>query len=197
MGIFTVIDGAQALGNVKVDLADIGCDAYVGCFHKWILAPSGNGFLYLRKEIAPSISTTIASSQWNNHDDEGFRFTQRGTGSLTLMHGLETALDFHNEIGHEKILGRVKYLGKYLRDELRKIPKAKIYSPEDEDMCSAITVYNIDGWTGQKLQELFWNRDRLRPRASSDIHGLRQSTHIYNSIGEIDRCLKIIREIAV
>ncbi len=197
MGIFTVIDGAQALGHVPVDLTDIGCDAYVGCFHKWILAPSGNGFLYLRKEIAPSISTIIASSQWNNHEDEGFRFTQRGTGSLTVMHGLETALDFHNEIGHEKILERVKFLGKYLRDELRKIPKAKIYSPEDEDMCSAITVYNIDGWTGQKLMDLFWNRDRLRPRASSDIHGLRQSTHIYNSIEEIDRCLKIIREIAV
>lgn len=197
LGIFTVIDGAQALGHVPLDLTDLGCDAYVGCFHKWILAPSGNGFLYLRKEIAPSISTTIASSQWNNHDDDGFRFTQRGTGSLTVMHGLETALDFHNEIGHEKILERIKFLGNYLRDELRKIPKVKIYSPEDENMCAAITVYNIEGWTGQKLQELFWNRDRLRPRANSDVYGLRQSTHIYNSIAEIDRCLKIIREIAV
>jgi selenocysteine lyase/cysteine desulfurase len=197
MGIFTVIDGAQALGHVPLDLTDMGCDAYVGCFHKWILAPSGNGFLYLRKESAPSVSTTIASSQWNNHDDEGFRFTQRGTGSLTVMHGLETALDFHNEIGHEKILERIKFLGKYLRDELRKIPKVKIYSPEDENMCCAITVYNIDGWTGPRLQELFWNRDRLRPRANSDIYGLRQSTHIYNSIEEIDRCLKIIKEIAV
>ncbi|MFH0761132.1 MAG: aminotransferase class V-fold PLP-dependent enzyme [Bacteroidota bacterium] len=197
MGIFTVIDGAQSLGHVPLDLTDMGCDAYVGCFHKWILAPSGNGFLYLRKDIAPSISTTIASSQWDSHEDEGFRFTQRGTGSLTVMHGLETALDFHNEIGHEKILERIKFLGKYLRDELRKIPKVKIYSPEDENMCAAITVYNIDGWTGPKLQELFWNRDRLRPRSSSDIYGLRQSTHIYNSIAEIDRCLKIIREIAV
>ena len=111
-GIFTVIDGAQALGHVRVDLHDIGCDAYVGCFHKWILAPSGNGFLYIRKDRVQEISTTIASSQWDNHADEGFRFTQRGTGSLTVLHGLETALDFTNEIGHEKILARVKFLGK-------------------------------------------------------------------------------------
>jgi len=196
-GIFTVLDGAQALGHVPLDLTDIGCDAYVGCFHKWILAPAGNGFLYLKKEVAPALSTTLASSQWDNHEDEGFRFTQRGTGSLTLLHGLETAIDFHNEIGHEKILGRIKFLGKYLRDELKKIPKVRIYSPEDESMCAAITVYNVEGWTGSRLQELLWNRDRLRPRASSDIHGLRHSTHIYNSTDEIDRCLKIIREIAV
>lgn len=196
-GIFTVIDGAQAFGHIKVDLNDIGCDAYVGCFHKWVLAPSGNGFLYVRKDRAPEISTTIANSQWNNHVDEGYRFTQRGTGSLTLLHGLETALDFTNEIGQDRIIARIKFLGSYLREELRKLPGVKIYSPADENMCAGITVYNVDGWTGQKLMELMWNRDRLRPRASSDIHGLRHSTHIYNSVAEIDRSLKIIREIAL
>lgn len=195
-GIFTVIDGAQSVGHIKVDLHDTGCDAYVGCFHKWMLAPSGNGFLYVRKDRAAEISTIIASSQWNNHTDEGYRLTQRGTGSLTLLHGLETALDFSNEIGQDRIIARIKYLGKHLRDELRKLPKVKIFSPEDENMCAGITVYNVDGWTGPRLQELMWNRDKLRPRSSSDIHGLRHSTHIYNSIEEIDRCLKIIREIA-
>jgi isopenicillin-N epimerase len=196
-GIFTVIDGAQALGHIRVDLHDLGCDAYVGCFHKWVLAPSGNGFLYIRKDRAPEISTTIANSQWNNHVDEGYRFTQRGTGSLTLLHGLETALDFTNEIGQDTIIARIKFLGKYLREELRKMPKVKIFSPDDENMCAGITVYNVEGWTGPRLQELMWNRDKLRPRSSSDIFGLRHSTHIYNSIPEIDRCLKIIREIAV
>jgi isopenicillin-N epimerase len=196
-GIFTVIDGAQALGHIKVDLHDIGCDAYAGCFHKWILAPSGNGFLYLRKDRALDVSTTIASTHWDNHVDEGFRFTNRGTGSLTLLHGLESALDFTNEIGQDKILARIKFLGKHLRDELAKLPKVKMYSPTDENMCAGMTVYNVDGWTGPRLQELMWNRGKLRPRSSDEIHGLRHSTHIYNSIDEIDRCLKIIREIAV
>ncbi|MFO7616446.1 MAG: aminotransferase class V-fold PLP-dependent enzyme [Bacteroidales bacterium] len=196
-GIFTVLDGAQALGHIPLNIREIGCDAYVGCFHKWILGPAGTGFLFLRKEVAPEISTTLASSQWDDHKDEGFRFTQRGTGSLTLLHGLETALNFHNEIGHERILERVKFLGGYLRSELRKLPKVHIFSPSDEAMCAGITVYNIDGWTGPRLQELFWERDRLRPRSSSETHGLRHSTHIYNSVEEIDRCLKIIRELAV
>ena len=195
-GIFTVLDGAQAVGQVPVALHDIACDAYVGCFHKWILAPAGNGFLYLRREQAEKIWTTLASSEWANHQDDGFRFTQRGTGSLTLLLGLEAALDFHAKIGHEKILARIKYLGNCLRDGLRKIKKVKIYSPSDENMCAGITVYNIEGWTGPRLQEEFWKRGRLRPRSSSEIYGLRHSTHIYNSPEEIERSLGIVRDLA-
>jgi selenocysteine lyase/cysteine desulfurase len=195
-GIFTVLDGAQAVGHVPVNLHEIGCDAYVGCFHKWILAPAGNGFLYLRQDQAARIWTTLANSQWDDHKDEGYRFSQRGTGSPTLLEGLEAALDFHAEIGHERILARIKSLGQYLRSELRKIPQVKIYSPMEESMCAGITVYNIEGWTGPRLQEEFWKRGRLRPRSSSEIYGLRQSTHIYNSLAEIDRSLALTRELA-
>ena len=94
-GIFTVIDGAQALGHIPVDVRDIGCDAYVACFHKWLLAPAGNGFLYIRRDRAKDVWTTLASGNWNNHDDDGYRLTQRGTGSLSLLVGAEAALDFH------------------------------------------------------------------------------------------------------
>ena len=102
-GIFTVIDGAQAVGQIPVDLGEIGCDAYVGCFHKWLLAPAGNGFLYLRNDRAAAVWSTLASSHWNDHEDNGYRFTQRGTGSLSLLMGVDAALDFHNQIGSGRI----------------------------------------------------------------------------------------------
>jgi isopenicillin-N epimerase len=195
-GIFTVLDGAQAAGHIAVDVRDLGCDAYVGCFHKWLLAPAGNGFLYVRAGSAPRIWTTLASGQWDNHDDEGFRFSQRGTGSLSLMMGLDAALDFQFAIGPERVQGRIKYLGDYLRDGLRRIPKVKIYSPEDSSICAGMTVYNVDGLTGARLQDEMWKRDRLRPRASGDVWGVRHSTHIYNSPEEIDRALRIVRDLA-
>src|SRR5207245_1639892 len=113
-GIFTVLDGAQAFGHVPVDVKDIGCDAYVGCFHKWMLAPAGTGFIYLRKDMAPKVWCSVASGQWNNHEDNGYRFTQRGTGNLSTMMGLEAALDFHSAIGPERVTSRIKYLGDYL-----------------------------------------------------------------------------------
>jgi isopenicillin-N epimerase len=191
-GIFTVLDGAQSVGHIPVDVHDLGCDAYVGCFHKWIMAPAGNGFLYVRKDRAKDIWSSLSSSNWNNHDDDGLRFSQRGTGSLSLLIGAEAAIDFHFDLGPERVQQRIKYLGDYLRDGLRRIPKVKIYSPSDPAMCAGITVYGVEGVTGAKLQDEMWNRARLRPRASGGI-GVRHCTHIFNSPEEIDQALRVVR----
>ena len=192
-GIFTVLDGAQSFGHIPVDVKDIGCDAYVGCFHKWLLAPAGNGFLYVRKDRADNVWSTLASGQWDNHRDNGYRFTQRGTGSMSLIMGLDAALDFYIGLGPERIQNRIKYLGNYLRDGLRQIRQVRIYSPEDESMCAGITVYNVDGMTGGQIQDEMWQRARLRPRSVGDRYGVRHCTHIYNSTQEIDRALEIVR----
>jgi selenocysteine lyase/cysteine desulfurase len=195
-GIFTVVDGAQCIGHIKVDIDDMGCDAYVGCFHKWIGAPAGTGFMYVKPDKMKDIWSTVASGNWNNHDDEGYRFTQRGTGNFSVIAGLDAALDFHLEVGPDKVYERIKFLGDRLREGLRKINKVKIFSPVDNGMCAGITVYNIDGWTGAKLQDEFWNRARMRPRASSPEFGVRHCTHIFNSPEEIDKALKIVKQLA-
>jgi selenocysteine lyase/cysteine desulfurase len=190
-GIFTVIDGAQAFGHIPVDVHDIGCDAYVGCFHKWLLAPAGTGFLYVRKERAKEVWSTLCSGNWANHDDDGYRFSQRGTGSLSLTLGLDAAMDFHTEIGPQRVYQRIKYLGDYLRAGLRKMPKVIVYSPEESKMCAGITVYEVPGLKGRQLQNEFWARARMRPRGSGN--GVRHCTHIFNSPEEIDRALEIVR----
>lgn len=195
-GIFTLLDGAQTIGHIAIDVKDLECDAYAGCFHKWMGAPAGTGFLYVRQDRMKEVWTTIASGRWDNHEDEGFRFTQRGTGNFPVLKGLEASLDFHNEIGPEKVYARIKYLGLRLREGLRKISKVKIYSPEEETMCAGITVYNIQGMTGAQLQTEFWNRGRMRPRASGAEFGVRHCTHIFNSEQEIDRALEIVKELA-
>ena len=193
-GIVTILDGAQAFGHIKVDLADIGCDAYVGCFHKWMLAPAGNGFLFVRKNRARDVWTTMASTHWDDHSDEGYRLTQRGTGSLSLLMGLDAALDFHNSIGADRVHARIKYLGDYLREGLRKVPGVRIYTSADPAMCAGITVYSVNGVTGPKLQDEMWTRARLRPRANGA--GVRHSTHIFNSPQDIDKALGVVRALA-
>lgn len=195
-GIFTLLDGAQTVGQIAIDVRDIDCDAYAGCFHKWMGAPAGTGFLYVKSDRMKEIWTTIASGRWDNHEDEGFRFTQRGTGNFPVLKGLEASLDFHNGIGPQKVYDRIKFLGSRLRNGLRKISKVKIYSPEDEAMCAGITVYNIQGMTGSQLQEEFWTRGRMRPRASGPEFGVRHCTHIFNSEAEIDKALEIVTTLA-
>ncbi len=195
-GIFTVIDGAQSPGHIRVDLREIGCDAFCGSFHKWLCAPAGTGFLFLRKERAGEIWTTLASTQWDNQEDHGFRLSQRGTGNLSLLFGLDEALDFHFELGPDRVYSRIKQLGDYLRARLLEIPGIKIFSPLDPSMCAGITVYTIEGLTGNFLQDELWKRGRLRVRSMGEVYGVRQSTHIYNSFEEIDRTVEILKELA-
>ncbi|MBP6909846.1 MAG: aminotransferase class V-fold PLP-dependent enzyme [Candidatus Saccharicenans sp.] len=195
-GLFTVIDGAQTAGQIKVDVTDLGCDAYYGSFHKWLCAPAGNGFLYLKKEKAPLVWTTLASAQWDNHEDDGFRLSQRGTGNLSLLMGLDEALDFHFELGPEKVYARIKSLGDYLRTRLQEVPGIRIFTPLEPSMAAGITVYNIDGLTGDFIQDELWRRGRMRPRSMGDVFGVRQSTHIYNSFEEIDRTIACLKDIA-
>ncbi len=193
-GIFTLLDGAQTIGQIKVDVKDIGCDAYAGCFHKWIGAPHGTGFLYVKQERMKDVWTTIASGRWDSHDDEGFRFTQRGTGNFPVLKGLEAALDLHNEIGPDRVYERIKFLGARLRKGLGANPKVKFFSPSDESMCAGISVYNIEGWTGTKLQDTFWEKARMRPRSQGDVFGVRHCTHIFNSEQEIDKVISLVKE---
>ncbi|MBS1950815.1 MAG: Cysteine desulfurase [Cytophagales bacterium] len=193
-GIFTVLDGAQTIGHIKVDVKDLGCDAYVGCFHKWIGAPAGTGFMFVKMEHLKTLWTSVSSYRWDDHTDEGFRFTQRGTGNFPVLKGLDAALDFHFELGPDRVYERIKFLGKRLRDGLRTVPKVKSFSPPDESMCAGITVYNLEGWTGKKLQDRYWEKGKMRPRSQGDVFGVRHCTHIFNSEEEIDRAIALVKE---
>ena len=191
-GIFTVIDGAQAVGHIKVDVKDIGCDAYYGNLHKWFLAPAGSGILYINKERMPEIWTTIASYNWDDEEDHGFRLMQTGTGNTAILAGIEAAFNFYNTIiGPDKWMDRIKFLGDYLRSGLKSIDKVTIYSSTHQDMSAGTMTYGIEGMTGSELQKTLWEREKLQPRAQGDM--VRHCVHIYNNEDEIDRTLNVLR----
>lgn len=191
-GIFSVVDGAQTPGHIKIDVERIGCDAYYGSPHKWLMAPAGNGFLYINPKRADEVWTTLASSQWDNHTDNGYRLGQRGTGNPSLLIGLEEALDFHNEIGPNKVYRRIKELGDRLRHGLSELPNVEIVTPLD--MAAGLTTFKVKDTPGEKVQHQLWTRGKIQPRALSE-GGIRYSTHIYNNEDEIDRSINIIRQL--
>ncbi len=196
-GILTVIDGAQAIGQIPLDMKDLGCDAYFTSPHKWLLAPAGSGVLYISEELAPKVWPVMPSGVWDNHEDEGFRFTQRGTENSALMVGFEAAVDFHNLIGNKRITDRVKFLGDYLRTKLQSSDIFDIYSSVHPDMCAGLTSYGVKGISGKVLQNEMWKREKLQPRpVGQDGKYIRFSTHFYNSIDEIDRALEVAGQLA-
>ncbi|TVZ59734.1 selenocysteine lyase/cysteine desulfurase [Flavobacteriaceae bacterium MAR_2010_105] len=194
-GIFTVLDGAQCVGHVKVDVKDIGCDAYYSSLHKWLLAPPGSGLLYINKSVVGNIWSTLASYNWDNQDDHGFRLMQNGTGSPYQITGYEAAVDFFNAIGEERWLARIHELGSYLRNGLKTMSHVTIHSSTNESMAAGITTYSVKGISGPNLQKTMWERERLQPRSVGE-NLLRHSVHIYNSKTEIDLALKVISDLA-
>ena len=190
-GIFTVLDGAQCVGHIDVDVKDIGCDAYYSSLHKWMLAPPGSGILYINEDVVSDVWTTIASYNWDNQEDHGFRLMQNGTGNPALIAGLEAAVSFFNTIGKERWVDRIDALGQYLRAGLKSMPHVTITSSTNEAMAAGITTYAVDGMSGPELQKTMWERERLQPRSVGESL-LRHSVHIYNSKAEIDKALDVI-----
>jgi len=190
-GIFTILDGAQAVGQIMVDVQDIGCDAYYSSLHKWLLAPAGSGILYIHKDRMPEIWSTIASYNWDFEEDHGFRLMQNGTGNPGVLAGMEAAVDFYQQIGPERWTSRIKFLGDYLREGLKMNKKISIHSSIHAAMCAGMTTYALDGMTGPELQNTFWTKGKMQPRSVGQ-ELLRHCVHIYNNKEEIDRALNIL-----
>ena len=195
--IFYLVDGAQVIGQRPIDVKAIGCDAYTTSPHKWLLAPPGNGVLYVRAEKQQSVWATLASASWNDYDpkDGVFRLMQYGTGNSSLLVGLEAAIDFHQHIGAERIEQRVMELSDRLRNGLRTIDRVRIDSPMHPALTSGIVTWGIHGLTGEAVMDELWKRRKLRVRAVSG-EAVRQSCHYYNSPEEIDATLEIARALS-
>lgn len=194
-GALSLIDGAQALGQIQVNVRELGCDAYVASPHKWLMAPKGTGLLYVRRAAQEQFWTTLASYQWDNKEQGAFRFMQYGTGSTATVDGLMAALAVAERIG----IGRVErwdlMLTKRLRDGLAGIKGAVLSSPLDPRLASAITTFRVEGTSARDLQNALWAR-KIRVRAQGDDKGVRLSAHVYVSPADIDRVLEVVRDLA-
>ena len=195
-GCLSVIDGAQATGHIKVDLQDIGCDAYFSSPHKWLLAPPGNGYVYMKRDLQQRVWTTLASYAWGDDKDGMFRFMQYGTGNRSLLVGLDAALDFHFQIGHDRWINRIRFLADRLRSGLQHIPGAVISSPVNPELAGAVVLHRIQGVTAEDLQDQLWIQKRIRVRSEGEDVGVRQACEIFNSEAEIDSTLDLVRKLA-
>ena len=193
-GALALVDGAQAVGQMQVDVKALGCDAYVASPHKWMMAPKGTGFLYIRRDIQDRFWTTLASSHWDDHESGAFRFMQYGTGAVPVHEGLIAALKFIDKIGIARIERWDAMLTKRLRDGLSRIPTAHLSSPADPRLASAITTFRVEGVKARALQEALWAR-HIRVRPQNDARGVRLSAHIYMSPSDVDAVLDVASKV--
>jgi selenocysteine lyase/cysteine desulfurase len=190
-GALAIIDGAQVIGQRRLDVKAIGCDAYATSPHKWLLAPKGTGVLYIKRDVQPRFWNTLASSRLDDDGSGAFRFMQYGTGSVPVIQGLVAALNFIKGIGIDRIERWDLMLANRLRDGLAQRPNVRLSSPDDRRFASAITTFAVKGKTGRELQDALWAK-KIRVRAQGEPRGVRLSAHLYVSPADIDRVLEVV-----
>jgi isopenicillin-N epimerase len=193
-GIVTIVDGAHALGQFPFKLRDLECDAYGVSLHKWLMAPIGNGLLYMRKEMIPKFWPLQAAPEQQDNDIR--KFEAIGTHPWAIRAALGEALAFHQAIGAERKAARFRYLTLRWANALKVHPRIKILSNIGEPAeIWAVAAVNIDGIDVRSLNKFLMDKYRIvtvplvggaPPNQVFDYQCLRISPNIYTTLEEID-----------
>ena len=185
-GIKTIVDGAHAFAHFPYTLRDLECDYYGVSLHKWLLAPVGTGFLYVRRENIKS--TWPLQPAPASKDDDIRKFEEIGTHPAANHNAIAEALQFHQAIGTERRAARMRYLRARWEDRVEKLPGAKILTSKDPQQSCGLVNLSLTGIDARKVVTYLWNKHRIV--VTSIVHdeyqGIRVTPNIYTTVEEID-----------
>jgi len=200
-GLWVMLDGAHPCGMFPVDVKELDCDFYASCGHKWMMAPKGTGFLYIKKEkldvVEPIMTGAGSEAQWDYETGitawaPSARRYNFGSQSAALSLGLCAATDFLELLGLQNIAARGRMLADHLRQGLKNIPQVEVLTPEEKQSYSSIIGFRLKNMPYNKFQTWLSENYQIRIRGvgESKLNSLRISLHIYNSPDEVDRLLE-------
>jgi isopenicillin-N epimerase len=186
-GILSFVDGAHVTGMMRLNVTDLGCDAYSSSPHKWLQAPKGTGFLYIRDDVMDRIWNTIVTEGWDEPKLKAERFQRIGSSNVPSLWGLKAAIEFASAIGIDKIESRHRELCDYILAEMMKRGAESWTSPDPALRCAIATV-NVPPIKKTELETWLWQKHKIRIRGG-DPSKLRLSTPYYLQRKDIDRYL--------
>jgi isopenicillin-N epimerase len=190
-GALSAVDGAHAIGQIPLNMHDMGCDFYGSSPHKWLMAPKGTGFLYVRDERTKDLWAHTATANWNNYDIKAYRFSWIGTSNLSVMVGLHAALEFFNQVGPDRIYARQHELATQVRDRVLKYPNLKTVNASKDEFYNALTSFEVTpplpaGTTTGGLKKAMDECAARNMRVVGDATHMRISTNVFTQPTELD-----------
>ncbi len=199
-GLISFFDGAHGPGMLFPDMADLDCDLYASCGHKWLGGPAGTGMLYVRSGMLSEVQPLMVGS----YSDLGWEISLQkqsltglvetahrydyGTQNVALQMGLKAAIEWMDQIGYQKINDRVTALGAYLQSLLLNRSYIEMLTPIEPASRSAIIGFKIKGKTQKDLEASGISKAfRVRFVPESGLDAVRVSPHIYTSHSDLDQ----------
>jgi isopenicillin-N epimerase len=202
-GILCVVDGAHAPAYLPLNVTAIDADFYGSNCHKWLLAPTGSGFLYMGRGMEDRLMPLQVSWGWqpdrrrrpDEPDEFGttprLRFLEfEGTRDICPWLAIPAAIDFQAEIGFERIRARMFHLSQHVRNRLTGLAGLRLTTPSQPELRGALTAFRLPaGVDANALRRSLSERFRIEvpivERPDSLV--LRISTHFYNTEEEVER----------
>ncbi len=209
-GAIVIVDGAQSVPHMKVDVRDINADFLVIAGHK-LLAPMGIGALYGKKDLLEKMPPVLFGGDMVEYVYEQettfnvlpYKF-EAGTQNVEAAVGLSKALDYLNEVGMDNIEKIEKELMSYAVEEISKLDYVKIYGPKDIEKRGGVLSFEISGVHPHDVASIF---DTVGVCIRAGNHcaqplmrymGInatcRASIYFYNTREDIDRLVEAIKK---
>lgn len=202
-GILTVVDGAHAFAHFPFKLSDLECDYYGTSLHKWLFAPIGTGFLYVRRELVETTWPLTAAPAHRAGDIR--KFEEVGNTPAGAKAAIAEALAYHDALGVERKAARLRYITMRWADRLQQHPRIKIHSNLEPGQTWGLACVAVDGVDSAALAAHLWNQHRIivsvvgrddPTNPSLSYRGLRITPNIYTTLREVDTFTDAMEEVA-
>ena len=186
-GIEVFVDGAHAFAHFPFTRDDLEADFYGTSLHKWLFAPIGTGFLYVRREKIKSLWPMMGAAATQDADIR--KYEEIGTHPAANHNAIALAVAFNRGIGLERKAARLRYLrDRWAKRLVAEGSRFNVLTPLDDRQSCAIALANIEGVDTPKLQQWLWNKHRVMTVAivHPEFHGLRVTPSVYTTLDEVD-----------
>ncbi|MCC6245790.1 MAG: aminotransferase class V-fold PLP-dependent enzyme [Gemmatimonadaceae bacterium] len=190
----SVVDGAQAVGAIAVDVKQLGCDAYATSGHKWLLAPKGTGLLYLNRSLGDAIDPIALQSGRLAYS------ASSGVCSVPSVLGLGAAIDYQRAIGVAAIEAHNLQLRARLYGALRQVPQVKIVSVVAGAQATPMLTYALpSAVSAGAMHGVLRNTHQIEVKVvpGNFLNGHRISTHLFNTERDVDHFVQTLRTLLV
>lgn len=186
-GIRLFIDGAHAFGHFPFTRDELEADYYGTSLHKWMHAPIGTGFLYVRRDRIPTLWPLMAGSV--EQESNIRKYEEIGTHPAANHNAIAVAIAFTRGIGIDRKIARLRYLrDRWAKQLLAASDRAHMITPIGPNQSGAIGVFTIDGMDMAKLGGWLMSKHNIvtTPMVNDEFHGMRITPNIYTTVDEVD-----------
>jgi selenocysteine lyase/cysteine desulfurase len=194
-GIALFIDGAHAFAHFPFLRDELDVDYYGTSLHKWLHAPIGTGFLYVRRDRIKSLWPLMAAPK--EMDENIRKYEEIGTHPAANHNAISVAAAFNRGMGLERKAARLRYLrDRWAKTLMAESSRVKVPTPLNNTQSCGIALLTVEGLDTEKLFNWLWTKHRIRttPIVHSEFSGLRITPSVYTTPAEIDVFVDAVKQ---